>query len=77
MSINFDIGELKPRITIFGVGGAGCNAVNNMIDGRGDFRRQPRRCRSGRDGSHWRHSEGPTSGRRIIRRFSTQQHFAQ
>jgi cell division protein FtsZ len=32
MSINFDIGELKPRITIFGVGGAGCNAVNNMID---------------------------------------------
>jgi cell division protein FtsZ len=26
-----DIGELKPRITIFGVGGAGCNAVNNMI----------------------------------------------
>jgi cell division protein FtsZ len=32
MSINFDISELKPRITIFGVGGAGCNAVNNMID---------------------------------------------
>jgi cell division protein FtsZ len=32
MSIDFDIGELKPRITIFGVGGAGCNAVNNMID---------------------------------------------
>jgi len=26
-----DIGELKPRITIFGVGGAGGNAVNNMI----------------------------------------------
>lgn len=24
--------ELKPRITVFGVGGAGCNAVNNMID---------------------------------------------
>ncbi|PRX38325.1 cell division protein FtsZ [Meinhardsimonia xiamenensis] len=23
--------ELKPRITVFGVGGAGCNAVNNMI----------------------------------------------
>jgi cell division protein FtsZ len=27
-----DIGELKPRITIFGVGGAGGNAVNNMIN---------------------------------------------
>ena len=24
--------ELKPRITVFGVGGAGGNAVNNMID---------------------------------------------
>jgi cell division protein FtsZ len=35
MSINskaLDIGELRPRITIFGVGGAGCNAVNNMIN---------------------------------------------
>jgi cell division protein FtsZ len=34
MSINskaLDISELKPRITIFGVGGAGCNAVNNMM----------------------------------------------
>ena len=30
-SKNIDIGELKPRITVFGVGGAGCNAVNNMI----------------------------------------------
>ncbi len=27
-----DIQELKPRITVFGVGGAGGNAVNNMID---------------------------------------------
>ena len=26
-----DIQELKPRITVFGVGGAGGNAVNNMI----------------------------------------------
>src|ERR1041384_3608463 len=26
-----DIHELKPRITVFGVGGAGGNAVNNMI----------------------------------------------
>ena len=23
--------ELKPRIIVFGVGGAGCNAVNNML----------------------------------------------
>ncbi|SMC60079.1 cell division protein FtsZ [Fulvimarina manganoxydans] len=27
-----DITELKPRITVFGVGGGGCNAVNNMIN---------------------------------------------
>jgi cell division protein FtsZ len=27
-----DISELKPRITVFGVGGAGGNAVNNMIN---------------------------------------------
>ena len=26
-----DVRELKPRITVFGVGGAGGNAVNNMI----------------------------------------------
>ncbi len=34
MTINLnvpDISELKPRITVFGVGGAGGNAVNNMI----------------------------------------------
>ena len=34
MAINLkmpDITELKPRITVFGVGGAGGNAVNNMI----------------------------------------------
>jgi cell division protein FtsZ len=32
ISINApDIHELKPRITVFGVGGAGGNAVNNMI----------------------------------------------
>ena len=34
MSINLkmpDIRELRPRITVFGVGGAGGNAVNNMI----------------------------------------------
>ena len=27
-----NIMDLKPRITVIGVGGAGCNAVNNMID---------------------------------------------
>ena len=34
MTINLaipDIQELKPRITVFGVGGGGGNAVNNMI----------------------------------------------
>src|SRR5919201_3999752 len=34
MAVNItppDITELKPRITVFGVGGAGGNAVNNMI----------------------------------------------
>jgi cell division protein FtsZ len=28
-----DIRQLKPRITVFGVGGAGGNALNNMING--------------------------------------------
>ena len=37
MSINLSIPqqttqELRPRITVVGVGGGGCNAVNNMID---------------------------------------------
>jgi cell division protein FtsZ len=35
MSINLkipDIRELKPRITVFGVGGGGGNAINNMIN---------------------------------------------
>ena len=35
MSINLHLPEsviLKPCITVFGVGGAGCNAVNNMIN---------------------------------------------
>ena len=27
-----DLNDLRPKITVFGVGGAGCNAVNNMID---------------------------------------------
>ena len=26
-----DLKELKPKITVFGVGGAGGNAINNMI----------------------------------------------
>jgi cell division protein FtsZ len=36
MTINLrvpDLTELKPRITVFGIGGAGGNAVNNMIAG--------------------------------------------
>jgi len=36
MTINLqkpDITELKPKITVFGVGGGGGNAVNNMIHG--------------------------------------------
>jgi cell division protein FtsZ len=35
MTINLrvpDLTELKPRITVFGIGGAGGNAVNNMIE---------------------------------------------
>ena len=51
MTINLqipDIRELKPRITVFGVGGAGGNAVNNMITaglvGRRLRRRQHRRA---------------------------------
>ena len=51
MTINLkvpDLTELKPRITVFGVGGAGGNAVNNMIAcrlaGRRVRRRQHRRA---------------------------------
>jgi cell division protein FtsZ len=39
MTINLtvpDVLDLKPRITVFGVGGAGGNAVNNMIESRLD-----------------------------------------
>ena len=35
MTLNLQMPEredLKPRITVFGVGGAGGNAVNNMIE---------------------------------------------
>ena len=35
MSINVgggELRELKPRILVIGVGGAGCNAVNTMIN---------------------------------------------
>lgn len=32
LTVNAEREELKPRITVFGVGGAGGNAVNNMID---------------------------------------------
>ena len=35
MTINITLpqedNEMKPRIVVIGVGGAGCNAVNNMI----------------------------------------------
>ena len=34
MNISLDlpeVAELKPRITVIGIGGAGCNAINNMI----------------------------------------------
>ncbi|MBL6622441.1 MAG: cell division protein FtsZ, partial [Alphaproteobacteria bacterium] len=35
MTINLSVPqttqELRPKITVIGVGGAGCNAVNNMI----------------------------------------------
>ena len=34
MTINLSVPvthELKPKLTVVGVGGAGCNAVNNMI----------------------------------------------
>ena len=33
MSINISVPPTheRPKITVFGVGGAGCNAVNNMI----------------------------------------------
>jgi cell division protein FtsZ len=46
MTINLNIpnlSELKPRITVFGVGGAGGNAVNNMIESRLRGRRVRRR----------------------------------
>ncbi|AZL15517.1 cell division protein FtsZ [Rickettsiales endosymbiont of Stachyamoeba lipophora] len=39
MALNLNIPEniiLKPTITVFGVGGAGCNAVNNMIESKLD-----------------------------------------
>ena len=32
LTLNAEREDLKPRITVFGVGGAGGNAVNNMID---------------------------------------------
>ena len=37
MTINLtvpNLSDLKPRIAVFGVGGAGGNAVNNMIESR-------------------------------------------
>ena len=46
MSINIgppSVDELSPRITVIGVGGAGGNAIANMIAARGPGRRFPRR----------------------------------
>ena len=46
MSINIgppSVEELRPRITVIGVGGAGGNAIANMIDGRDRGRRLHRR----------------------------------
>jgi len=56
-----DISELKPRITVFGVGGAGGNAVNNMITAglQGSISSLPTptprrsRCRKRRASSRW------------------------
>ena len=56
MTINLqkpDITELKPRITVFGVGGAGGNAVNNMIT-RGPRGRRVRRRQHRRPGADHR-----------------------
>ena len=58
MTINLqkpDITELKPRITVFGVGGGGGNAVNNMITA-GPARRRVRRRQHRRAGAD--HVEG-------------------
>ena len=78
MTINLqvpDIRELKPRITVFGVGGAGGNAVNNMIElglaGRRVRRRQHRcagadACR--RPTAH--HPDGRAGDRRSRRRLA-------
>ena len=32
INITAELRELKPRIVVLGVGGAGGNAINNMID---------------------------------------------
>ena len=60
MTINFQMPhpepDLKPRITVIGVGGAGGNAVNNMIAKElqgGRLRRRQYRCAgigAGQDG---------------------------
>ena len=39
-----DISELKPRITVFGVGGAGGNAVNNAGRRGGEADRHRQEC---------------------------------
>jgi cell division protein FtsZ len=60
--------ELKPRITVFGVGGAGGNAVNNMIDKRlkasSSWLRTPTRRRCSKAGQ-CPHPDGRQGDRRV------------
>ena len=77
MSINLkipDIRELKPRITVFGVGGAGGNAVNNMITaglaGRRLRRRQHRRPGADHVEGRAHHPDGRAGDRRSRRRLA-------
>ena len=74
MSINLkipDIRELKPRITVFGTGGAGGNAVNNMITSglaRRRFRRRQYRCPGAHDVQGRTHHPDGRGGHRGARR---------
>ena len=46
--------QLKPRITVIGVGGAGCNAVNNMIEAMSNFVSLHYSLSSREDNQYWR-----------------------
>ena len=70
MTINLkkpDITELKPRITVFGVGGGGGNAVNNMITA-GLARRRLRRRQHRRAGADHVEGRAPHPARRACHR---------